>query len=479
MPLCRPLVWLTALACWAAADTIVLKNGRRILAEKVIESERGVTYETAEGVVTLPRSIVDHVDRDGAMPPVSSGPGTGQPGTTASTRPAVRVPSLAGPAPPERVIVDGQVDRRYLEDLARQPALSPAGRETMVASFLSAVEFEIGHGRLSAALELAKRGVDAAPGDPRLLLGQAVVLIQQRELRQAREVLLRARTLAPNSAEVLKFLGFVEYSSDRVEEAIKTWKRAQTLAPNAEVQQLLERAERETAAEERFQEASSVHFTLRFEGRQITTDFREQILDTLEELYRQQERDLEVSPREPILVILYTSQAFYDVTQAPSWTGALNDGKIRVPLEGLETMTPALRSVLAHEMVHTFVRYRSRGRCPAWLNEGLAQLGEGRSSTRFAARLLDLYQKAALLPLASLNESYSGLDQRLVPAAYAQSLAVVEMLRDREGLPSLGRLLDRLAGGESVGAALRAVFGLSLAEVEEQLGAFLQRKAGS
>jgi tetratricopeptide (TPR) repeat protein len=376
------------------------------------------------------------------------------------------------------VIVDGQVDRRYLEDLARQPALSPAGRENLVASFLSAVEFEIEHGRLAAALELAKRGVDAVPGDPRLLLGQAVVLIQQRELRQAREVLLRARSLAPNSAEVLKFLGFVEYSSDRVEEAIKTWKKAQALAPSTEVQQLLERAERETAAEERFQEASSVHFTLRFEGRQIPTDFRQQIFETLEEIYRQQERDLEVSPREPILVILYTSQAFYDVTQAPSWTGALNDGKIRVPLEGLEAMTPALQSVLAHEMVHTFVRYRSHGRCPAWLNEGLAQLGEGRSSARIAARLLEIYQKGGLLPLVSLNESFSGLDQRLVPTAYAQSLAVVEMLRDRESLSSLGRVLDRLAGGESAGAAVRAVFGVGLAELEEQVGPFLQGKAG-
>src|SRR5260221_3856484 len=103
MPLYRPLVWLTAFACWAAADTIVLKNGRRITAEKVTEEERHVIYETAEGVVSLPRSIVDRVERDGTSPIVSRG--GGQPTTGANSRPPVRVPSLAGPTPPDRVIV--------------------------------------------------------------------------------------------------------------------------------------------------------------------------------------------------------------------------------------------------------------------------------------------------------------------------------------------------------------------------------------
>jgi hypothetical protein len=178
------------------------------------------------------------------------------------------------------------------------------------------------------------------------------------------------------------------------------------------------------------------------------------------------------------MVILYTGQAFYDVTQAPAWTGALNDGKIRVPLEGLEAMTPALRAVLAHEMVHSFVRYRTRGRCPAWLNEGLAQLGEGRSSARVAAPLLEMHKHGVFLPLSTLQESFRRLDQRQVPLAYAQSLAVVEMLRAREGMPSLGRLLDRVAAGESVDGALRAVFGLTLPEAEEQLIPYLQKKAG-
>ena len=34
-------------------------------------------------------------------------------------------------------------------------------------------------------------------------------------------------------------------------------------------------------------------------------------------------------------VTLYTNREFTDVTRAPSWLSALNDGEIRIPIEGL------------------------------------------------------------------------------------------------------------------------------------------------
>lgn len=453
------------LSLGATADTIVLKNGRRVVAESVTEEATRVVYQTQQGAFTLPKSMVDRVERDGALPPPSSD-------ATAGSRKSATVPKLpARAAAPEHLIVDGQVDRRYLEDMARQPALSPMRKELMVDAFLSAVEFEIEHGRLGSALELAKMGVEGAPSDPRMLMGQAVVLIQRQEYRQARDILLRARTLAPNSAEVWKFLGFTEYNLDRVDEAIRSWKKSLSLSPDAEVEKLLERAQRETAVEERYLEANSGHFTLRFEGRQISSEFSRELLGALESLFRDVERDLEVSPRDPILVILYTGQAFYDVTQAPSWTGALFDGKIRVPVEGLTHVTAELRSVLRHEMTHSFVRARSRGRCPAWLNEGLAQVEEGKSSVRYASRLREIH-----LPLTALAEPFSSLDPNVVPAAYAVSLATVEMLKNSQGLGDLGRVLDRLATGSTIDAAFRGIFRMSLADVEESLAAYLQKQ---
>ena len=464
------LLSVLAVVPCASADTIVLKNGRRIVAESVTEEEQRVVYETREGRFTLPRSIVAKVDRDGVLP----GPSLGDNETRRAGAP---VPSLKVSVHPGRVVVDGKVDRRYLEEMAGQPVLSSAGRRLLVGSFLAAVEYEINQGRLDSALELARRGARAAPDEPEMLLAQAVVLMQKQEYPQAREVLLRARALAPDSAQILKFLGFAEYSSDRLDDAVKTWKKSLSLAPDQDVQLLLEKAQRETAAEERYLEAASSHFTLRFEGRQISPAFQHELLDTLEAHFRQLERDLEVSPRQSITVILYTNQAFRDVTQAPEWADALFDGKMRIPVEGLSGVTPEMASVLKHEMTHSFVQFRSRGRCPVWLQEGLAQVEEGRTSVGFAPRMLEMWRANKTRGLPALEEPFRGLPPEAVRFAYQISLASVEMLRHRYGMPDLGRLLDRLSAGDSPEAALRATLHLSYSEMEQELAEYLQRKA--
>src|SRR5438045_9125615 len=58
----------------AAADTIVLKNGRRILALSAVEEGDKVKYLTTAGELSLPKSIVDHIEKgSGALMTGSSG----------------------------------------------------------------------------------------------------------------------------------------------------------------------------------------------------------------------------------------------------------------------------------------------------------------------------------------------------------------------------------------------------------------------
>jgi hypothetical protein len=54
-------VWAITAAGLASADTIVLKNGRRIVAANVSEENGRVSYETSAGRLTLPKSIVERV----------------------------------------------------------------------------------------------------------------------------------------------------------------------------------------------------------------------------------------------------------------------------------------------------------------------------------------------------------------------------------------------------------------------------------
>src|SRR3989441_11274339 len=58
---------LLSLGGRAVADTIVLKNGRRILALSAVEEGDKVKYLTVAGELSLPKSIVDHIEKGSAM----------------------------------------------------------------------------------------------------------------------------------------------------------------------------------------------------------------------------------------------------------------------------------------------------------------------------------------------------------------------------------------------------------------------------
>src|ERR1035438_7486667 len=82
--LARPLILLLVpmlMATAVFADTIVLKNGRRITAFNVSDTGDKIHYETSAGELTLPKSIMDHIEKGGMV---------AMPGTPGSDRSAER-----------------------------------------------------------------------------------------------------------------------------------------------------------------------------------------------------------------------------------------------------------------------------------------------------------------------------------------------------------------------------------------------------
>src|ERR1700751_320935 len=51
----------------ASADTIYLKNGRKITADHVVQENGQVSYETPSGTLSLPAAIVDRVVHDASL----------------------------------------------------------------------------------------------------------------------------------------------------------------------------------------------------------------------------------------------------------------------------------------------------------------------------------------------------------------------------------------------------------------------------
>src|SRR5579864_2707320 len=66
------LACVLLLAGAARADKIVLKNGRKIIAYNVVEDGDKIRYETSAGQLALPKSIVDHIEKGGILPLMSS-----------------------------------------------------------------------------------------------------------------------------------------------------------------------------------------------------------------------------------------------------------------------------------------------------------------------------------------------------------------------------------------------------------------------
>ena len=122
-------------------------------------------------------------------------------------------------------------------------------------------------------------------------------------------------------------------------------------------------------------------------------DLQQQLLATLDDGYRDLASQLGYEPSEKIIVILYTQKEFVDITEAPSWAGAINDGKLRIPIRGVSVMNTELARVLKHELTHSFLSSLAGGRCPTWLNEGMAQMMEPRSSSIFVQPLAAVFQQ--------------------------------------------------------------------------------------
>lgn len=459
-----------AVSASAAADTIVLKNGRRIVAENVTDDGARVTYQTPAGQLSIPKSIVERIEHDDFVY---------SPASSASSQPPVSAPKVEPVRGYEdvaaRAVHDDAVDYSYIAQLetdARSGATIAVAK--VAAAHHAAAQFLVGKGDTDAAIQQYRQALVFAPQNVGLLLNLAVLYLRESQFTEALDPLDRARRAAPDSADVAKLTGWAYYGANRIDQAIAEWQRAERLRPDPEVEQALEKAQRDKSEEESYREGETIHFDLKYYGG-AAPDLAREILRVLEDDFRDLESQLDYTPPEKIAVILYTEQAFADITRAPGWVGALNDGRLRIPVQGLTSVTPELAHVLKHELTHSFVGQKSHNRAPTWLQEGIAQWMEGRRSAADAGALINAAAQGMAPQLGAMGGSWMGLSGNAAAFAYAWSLAVVESIIDADGVSDISRLLDRIATESSVEDALRETLHLSYDDLNQQTVAYLKR----
>lgn len=454
-----------------AADTIVLRSGRRITATNVVEEGDRVYYETSAGRFSFSKSAVERIER-GDDATFASG-SSGKSDVQISVPNGVAVEGYDEIA--RATVKDGAIDREYVAQLETEA--QRGGKQTSdraAVAHYAAGKFQLNKGALDEAIAHYRRALSYSPDEVALLWAISYAHLRKSEYTQAIDYLERAKRIKPESPQTAKLLGWAHYGLNKIDLAVAEWKRALSIRPDPEVEAALAKAQRDQQEEASYREGESRHFQLRYHGT-ASPALAKEVLRTLETHFSAIESALNFTPPDPVGVILYTEEAFVDVTRAPGWAGALNDGRIRVPVEGLSSVTSELSRSLMHELVHSFVWQKTRGRCPVWLNEGIAQWLEGKRSSEQAGALVQIAEAKRTIPLDALEGYWTRLPEDVARFAYAWSLANVEYIIRTNGMGDIERLLERLPSESSAADALRSVLHSDYEDLQKETINYLKR----
>jgi hypothetical protein len=219
------------------------------------------------------------------------------------------------------------------------------------------------------------------------------------------------------------------------------------------------------AAQAPSEDARSAVFSVRVNGAPHPKLAREvlQVLRTADREYRDR---LGFGPSQPLSVVLENEALEDERERLPRWADGVYDGSIRVPTVGMDSVTPRLGAVLRHELAHSFIHVRTRGNCPAWLQEGVAQWLEGGEPEREDPALAELAARRELPALVTLEAPFLDRPEEDARGAYAASLSAAAHILRTRGVAGLRRLLESLGAGLPSDEALPNALGLSYSQLQ-------------
>ncbi len=357
--------------------------------------------------------------------------------------------------------------QRFREALARDPD-SPTLQRNFRSLLQQWAVTELNAGRLVTAANVAQEGLDLGE-DAFLLQVLGLALARNQDTTQAQGTLERAVELGAKDPNTFLALGRLYRQKGDRERAAAMFQLAREHGANGpDFERVLGQVERELDAEWDFSELTSPHFVISFDQGENYTAAR-LVMNGLEDAYQRVGQRLDLYPQERGQVVLYTSEEFHDITQAPSWMGALYDGRIKLPVHGLAADTAMLDRTLRHEYAHVLVSQLSHNRCPVWLSEGVALWSEEDRDGEKSAWAEAAIAGKPLFHLRDLEGKFTGLPADRVQVAYAQSYLAVRAMLDDYGPRRVRELLVALASASDFRAAFDEVFRHDFAAFEDEL----------
>ena len=292
----------------------------------------------------------------------------------------------------------------------------------------------------------------------------------RQQTEKAKRLIQKALDINPDFAEAYQALGNIEYGSQRLKEAQKAWAKAWSLNPDLpNLAQSMQRLAKELPVEAEFDKLTQMYFDLRYEDQvQRTVGFN--IQDTLMEARRQVGGDFRLWPKYTTVVLIYSAENFRQVRQdSPLWAGGMYDGKIRIPLPGLQYNEQEVKTILFHEYTHVLVYDLAGPKCPTWLNEGLAEYGGAKAGKRPLDLLSAALKDNQLIPWDALDAQLTSEASTLQAGlAYQQSHSIVAYLADRYGFWRMRNVLAEIKTGVPAWQAIEKEFKTKRPRMERQ-----------
>ncbi|MCG9126478.1 hypothetical protein JT359_02650 [Candidatus Poribacteria bacterium] len=184
------------------------------------------------------------------------------------------------------------------------------------------------------------------------------------------------------------------------------------------------------------------------------------ICQLIEHTYNRVGNLLDRYPDEQIDITITNTYGAQIQSDVPNWVSGVYDGKIRIfYCAEEEPELGVIYTLLRHEWTHLLIDLITKGNCPTWLNEGLAQT-LSRPLMSFEKRYLEQADKNNTLPtLSELNSPFSDLSSSDRKIAYLQSAAIVAELINKTGYKSIQTLLQQLGNRVPIEDAFEHTFG--------------------
>jgi hypothetical protein len=425
---------LIVLSTPAFSDVIHLKNGRQIECESAWEDGKEVRYKTGTGVVAIPRAMVLKIEKTNSKAPTQ----------TAQSKPS------------------------ETSNQSSSESLDPATKTVLARSFTDLGKNQVEKKDFAGALENFKKAY-AMVKDRETTFNLAMVYFQLKNDWDAELLFNELLKLDPKNTIALNMLGEIAWRKERLDDALDFWQKSLHIKKDPVLSAKLDRLKKERRVSSTYDNSESLHFIMRYDGGKADPYLVDQISDFLEETYQRLSLQFDAYPTTAFVIVLYPQERFQAITDAPAWSGGINDGKIKLPIKGVKSLNDDMKDALVHELTHSFVNFKTSGNCPVWLQEGLAQHMEGKQASDEATHLLGGLASAGQLPrIEQLNGSFIGASADVAQVLYVQSLAFTSFLLERQPFYHVNSLLEELGKGNQLDDAFLAAYLQPLSRLESE-----------